>query len=237
MTTTEAPTAGDTEPYVRLGGLMYRDDAELCHLNLIEFWRESTRWGHGGELQEVDGVGLFATGSAYPWLSNYAFRLATSVSPYQVIERADEYFGTRGRGYVITVRECALDDDVRAAGVACGLAESDQYPAMVCRTPVVDRPAPAGIELRVAESPGAVADFAAANSAAWSTYSVPADLVPAIFSWPERVLAAHVRAFVAYDGDLPVAAALTLISHGIAGVYWVGTRAAYRYRNLARTWP
>ena len=50
---------------------------------------------------------------------------------------------------------------------------------------------------------------------------------------PERFLEPHIAAVVAYRGDEPVAAAMTLLSHGIAGVYWVATLAAARGQGLA----
>ena len=48
----------------------------------------------------------------------------------------------------------------------------------------------------------------------------------------DRVLEPHIAVVVAHDGDQPVAAAQALLSHGIAGVYWVGTLEAARGKGL-----
>src|SRR5207245_5319172 len=52
-------------------------------------------------------------------------------------------------------------------------------------------------------------------------------------SRPARLLASpHVVGVVAYDADGPKAAAMTVLSHTIAGVYWVGTVEPGRRRGL-----
>ncbi len=48
----------------------------------------------------------------------------------------------------------------------------------------------------------------------------------------DRLLEPHIAVVVAYDGDQPVAAAQAVLSHGIAGVYWVGTLEAARGKGL-----
>jgi RimJ/RimL family protein N-acetyltransferase len=54
-----------------------------------------------------------------------------------------------------------------------------------------------------------------------------------LLSRPARWLAPHVDARIVLEDDQPVAGALLLFSHGIAGVYWVGTIAAARGRGHA----
>jgi ribosomal protein S18 acetylase RimI-like enzyme len=48
----------------------------------------------------------------------------------------------------------------------------------------------------------------------------------------DTILAPHIAAFVAYMGDEPVACAMTLVSHRVAGVYYVGTVEHARRRGL-----
>ena len=45
--------------------------------------------------------------------------------------------------------------------------------------------------------------------------------------------APHVQGFVGYCDGQPVAAALVYLSHGIAGINWVGTVSAARGRRFA----
>ncbi len=45
----------------------------------------------------------------------------------------------------------------------------------------------------------------------------------------------HIVAFVARVDDVPAAAAMTIVTHGVAGIYWVGTVPTMRGRGLARS--
>ena len=208
--------------------------ARLGHLNLIEFGRESSRWGRGGGVQEDDGVVLYATGTSLPVLSNGAFRVDESVPAESVVAKAEAWFGARRRGYTIQVRDTGQDDDLRAACETYGLlAFGEGGPEMVCRARVTDPSLPAGAELRVVDSEADVAEFAAVNARAYATYGMPPDAAPDTFSLPGRLLASpHVRAVLARVDGVAVAAALTFASHGIAGVYWVGTVDESRGRGL-----
>ena len=47
----------------------------------------------------------------------------------------------------------------------------------------------------------------------------------------QSCLKPHWRAFVVYEREQPVSAAALLLSHGIAGIYWVATSAAARGRG------
>jgi hypothetical protein len=203
--------------------------ARLGHLNLLEFGRESTRWGEG-RLEERDGVLLFATGSTLPVLVNGAFRLHDDVAAADVVARADEFFRTLGRGYSVMVRDSGEDDDLATACEVAGLSVFGAGgPQMVCRARLKDVPLGEGVELRTVTSADEVRDFAAVSSEAYATYGMPADVVPALISRPARFLASpNVVSVVAYLDGEPVAAAQTLLSHGIAGVYWVGTVEAAR---------
>jgi ribosomal protein S18 acetylase RimI-like enzyme len=210
------------------------DLARRAHLNLLEFSRESTRWGIGGRLEERDGVLLYATGTWVPVLNNGAFRLDASVAATDVIARAEDFFRELRRGYTIMVRDTGEDDDLVEASTAAGLTAFDQSPPeMVCRERLADAPAPDRVELRVVSTPEEVADFAAVNSNAYATYGMPTDALPAVFSRPEGLLAAeNVVSVVAYADGEAVGAAQTLVSHGIAGVYWVGTVDGARGRGI-----
>ena len=209
--------------------------AALGHLNLLEQSRQSAGWGVGGSFDDEDGILVFATGSWLPVLCNGAFRSDDLADPTMLIERADAYFGERKRGYTVMVRNLPVDDDLRQACASEGLtAFGDPSPEMVCRAPVSGG-VPDGIELRRVVTADAVADFAAVSGDAYGTYGMPADVPSEVFSAPARFLAEpNVDAVVAYAGTVPVAAALVLLSHGIAGVYWVGTVGSARGRGLGR---
>jgi GNAT superfamily N-acetyltransferase len=208
------------------------DDDSLGHLNLVEFSRESTRWGVGGSLAEIDGVVLFATGAWIPVDCNGAFRLDSAVDPRAVIRHADEFFGRLGRGYSVRVR-ADRDRDLAGACVDAGLvAFGEPIPHMVCSSPR-RLPALDGVEISPVTTPDELADFTAVNADAYGTYGMPSGVIEGMFSRPRRFLdAPHVMAFVARRGGVPESGALTMLSHGVAGVYWVGTVEAARGKGL-----
>ncbi|HEY2429692.1 MAG TPA: GNAT family N-acetyltransferase, partial [Acidimicrobiales bacterium] len=105
-------------------------------------------------------------------------------------------------------------------------------PEMVCRTRLADVPVGEGVELRWASDEAGINDFIAVNSDAYSTYGMPREVVAETIVDPRRVLVPHIHTVVAYVEGAPVAAAQTVLSHGIAGVYWVGTVEAARGRGL-----
>jgi len=62
---------------------------------------------------------------------------------------------------------------------------------------------------------------------------MPLEVASDVLSRPDRFLAApNVYSVVAYLDGTPAAAAQTILSHGIAGVYWVGTIEEARGRGL-----
>ncbi len=54
------------------------------------------------------------------------------------------------------------------------------------------------------------------------------------FEFAERIVRPHVISVVAYVKDEPVSAAMAILSHGIAGIYWVGTVESGRRRGLGQ---
>jgi hypothetical protein len=216
-------------------GALLGDASHLGHLNLLELSRESTRWGHGGALEENNGILLYATGSWLPVTCNGAFRYDDSADPVELITRADAFFGARKRGYAVMVRDRPEDDDLcRACGDGGLEMFGEPAPEMICRTPVAEHH-PEGIELRIVSTESEVVDFATATGVAYSTYGMPVDAPVRLMNLPRRILdAPHVIVVVAYDGSEAVGGAMTLLSHGIAGLYWVGTVDKVRRRGVGR---
>ena len=70
------------------------------------------------------------------------------------------------------------------------------------------------------------------NDRAYSTIGMPVGTVTGAFTDPEPFLVPHVHSVVAYADGEAAAAAQVILSHGISGVYWVGTVDAARGRGL-----
>jgi ribosomal protein S18 acetylase RimI-like enzyme len=210
--------------------------AELGHRNLIAYCLAGTRWNQRGEVRE--GVGLLAYfgGSWLPVGCNGAFRTSDAVEPAELIAWADGYFGSRGRGYSIKVRDTDQDDEVRAACTAHGLRVfSEPAPQMVCRARLAVPELPAGVQLRRVEDAAGVADFVAVNTEAYATYGMPTDVMADLFDRPDAVVADPDTAIVvAYAEGRAVATALVFVSDGTSSLQWVGTRSEARHLHLGR---
>jgi len=218
-------------------GTNLTDDAvaELCHANCIEFAREGARRSLTvGEVAERDGVLLFATGSDFPIIANGAFRLDPAVPAADVIATADAWFSERGRGWSLgTTDWSGADEDLRAAAVVAGLVPTIDMPGMVCDERLTDASPPDGIEVRVLSTEAETAAFIAMCDGAYTSVGLPEGVFPAMSVPPLRTAPANEVTVGAFDGDALVSGAQVMFSHGIAGVYAVGTSEAARGRGLA----
>lgn len=205
----------------------------LGHLNLIQFYRESPSWSLGGVVHEEAGVLLFATGSTFPIMMNGALRTDDSADPDDLVGRADEFFAQRERGFSLWIRE-GIDEDLAQAAGRFGLVELLRQPEMVCAQRLPVQLLPNDVEIRRVTTVEDVRCFAEINASAYTVYGMRPAALRQAFSSPERMLLPHVVAAIAYVDGKPAAAAVTLASHGIAGIYWVGTIEAYRGRGLAK---
>jgi ribosomal protein S18 acetylase RimI-like enzyme len=202
---------------------------ELSHRNLIAHCRYSPSWGVGGQAVERDGVLLFA-GSSPAIGYNGAFRLQPDVSPETVIEQSDEFFGALGRGYIIRARDTGEDDDVRAACDKRGLLLSDRrVPQMARTTRFPHVPLPPNTEVRLAATIEDIAEFVRVCGSAYTSSGLSPQVVAMLFSLPDRLLdCLNAVQVVTYLDGRAVAAAQTWLSHGVAGIYWVGTAQEVR---------
>src|SRR5262245_17898957 len=211
---------------------MTRDELILLSdLNMAEAFRDMSRRA-GGSVLDAEGLLLWAGGHSMPVLANGAMRLTPTLTAAAVIERADRFFGARGRGYTLMVRAHA-DPDLAAAATAAGFASFGDAPAMVVERRLPDRAPPAGVTVELVTTAAHVAAFAAINGAAYATYGMPPDVAPAVLGVPDVVIGPHIRAYVASVDGVPRAAAMVILTHGVGGIYWVGTVPEARGRGLA----
>ena len=199
--------------------------SSLGHMNYIEFGRFLARCsGRAGTILEQGGMVFHAPRSSFPVLFNAAWRVDRTVDADEALSRADAFFGALSRGYSINLRDgFAEDDDLRAAAESAGLIALLHAPEMVCWQPVESRPLPEAVELRWIRDQETLDAFVEVNESAYTSLGMPVGAIAEAVTDLASVTAPNVHSVVAYLEGEPVAAAQTILSHSIAGVYFVGT--------------
>ena len=208
-------------------------DFAALDANLVESLREAARWQRGARLYEGDGL-LIARGSTdFPvGLSNAALRLDPSVPADEVIARARAHF--EGRSFTLWVRG-APDADLEVAAKSAKLLPISDVPSpwMVLRKPLPDPAPPRGVRVELVRDVSQIRDVVAVSQAAWAPAGLPPAETASLLARADRMLAPHLVWSLVWQGDCPAACAMSLCSHGVAGIYWVGTVPDARRRGLA----
>jgi len=208
------------------------DLVELSDLAFAEANRELARRA-GGAVHDEDGLLLLAGATDLPVLFNAAMRTERGLSGREAIARADRFFGERRRGYSVLLRAHAPDDDLRAAASDAGLTPFGDMPAMFLDHRLADVAPPPGVALRVVEGDEDAAEFGRVMGEAYATYGMPVECGIAGVGRLAVLRAPHIRALLALVDGRPAGGAMVILSHGIAGIYWVGTVPEARGRGLA----
>jgi GNAT superfamily N-acetyltransferase len=97
---------------------------------------------------------------------------------------------------------------------------------------------PEGLAIRRVATDEGRRDFLHVTAEAYAVYQHPRALAEDQFVALESVCAPHVQGFVGYAGTAPAAAAAVYLTHGVAGIGWVGVVPAHRGRRYAEavTW-
>lgn len=204
---------------------------DLADANLLEAIREHARWQHPCELVEAGGVLLVAGPNAFPGaFRNSVVRVDGRVPAAEVLERAQDFFSKRGRGFTVLVR--SRDKDIDDTLQVRGFAPTADSPCMLIEAPPAAPDIPAGIRIERFRSESQVQDAVRINEEAYQALKLPAQETRLFFGRPAQLLSPRIIGFVAYCDGAPVATALTILSGEGAGVYWVGTATAARRAGL-----
>ena len=207
---------------------------QRLHLNLIDSSRQLFELDGGAVIEAGDGWLLGAGSPSHPVISNAAFRGDDSVNPGELISKAKDFFAARGRGFSIWTRgDQPEDQDLTAAVSEAGLQLVYEMPEMILEAPVEQPPLPDGAELQRLSEAGQAGDYWKVAAASYASIGFPPEVFGG-YSNHDGLLAANVAAFIAYLDDEPVSIAMTIVSHGIAGIYWVGSLEQARGKGLGR---
>jgi len=194
-------------------------------LNEQELWREMVRWS-GGRIVEERGVLLVDGPSSY---LRVAIRTDPRLDAAAVVARATEFFAADPSGFLVLARR-PDDADIERAALAAGFRAGWTERSMALGSPPTPGAVPAEVEVRVVDDPSAVVDYGRVVARA-NDDPGERERAPLLFH-DETIIAPHIGAFVAYLGDEPVACAMTLLSHRVAGVFYVATVEHARRRGL-----
>jgi ribosomal protein S18 acetylase RimI-like enzyme len=205
---------------------------ELCDLNYAESNRELARRS-GGVVHDEDGLLLFVNAANLPVLFTAAMRYDDRLDAREAVARANAFFAARGRGYSVILRGRERDEDLRAAAADAGMSPFGEPPGMVLERRLDDALPGPGVELRRVESAADAAAFGRVMGEAYATYGMPVECGPDAVGKLDVLRAPHVATFLASVEGKPAAGAMVILTHGVAGIYWVGTLPDARGRGLA----
>lgn len=186
----------------------------LADLTLAEYLRYLA--AYGGAVAEEDGLLLFAGAHRQPNpYRNGVLRLNDALSPREVLRLAEDFFGPRKSGYALWAREQRDGDLEHTAGDA-GLRELERLPELVIEQLPDYLPPPDGVEIRRAADARTREDYLDLVADAWGMASMPREVAARVFFDPDSLDVSNVAAFVAYYDDMPLSAAMTLVTHEVA---------------------
>ena len=205
---------------------------EAADLNFIEFNRHGARTTKGGRVHEEDGLVFFMPGHRFPVGFTGVMRTDSRVAPSEAIERAHAFFAPQGQVYThVLMRH--RDDDLAEALEAAGVGALSDSPGMVCDLPLPDVATPSGVSIERVQDAAGVRAFGDISGTAYASLGMPAKFGPAHFADDASLLQPHITAVLARLDGAPVGGAMCLLSHGVAGIYWVGTLPEARGRGIA----
>ena len=204
------------------------------HLNLIESSQQLFGLDPDATVEVGEGWFFGAGSNPHPTISNAAFRADDDLASVEFLARASDFFASRGRGFSVWVRgDQPEDEDLAAAARAAGLELVYAMPEMALETKVEQPPLPPGAELREVTAPKQAVEYWQIAAASYTSLGFPPEVFGG-YSDHAGLLAENVAAFVAHLDGEPVSIAMTIVSHGVAGIYWVGSLERARGKGLGR---
>ncbi len=203
-----------------------------AHLNLIDSFRRLFELDSGAAIEVTDGWLFAAATPDHPAISNTAFRIDDDLDPDEFLARAKSFFGKRGRGFSVWARgEQPEDRDLIDAAESSGLMRIHELPEMVLRDRAKTRPLADGAELKQVTDSDQAEDYWRIAASAYADNGFP----PEVFGFNDDhagLWADDIAAFIAYLDGKPVSIAMTVVNHGVAGIYWVGSLGEARGKGL-----
>jgi GNAT superfamily N-acetyltransferase len=204
------------------------------HLNLVDSSQRLAEVDPGTVVERAGGWLLSAGSLEHPVVANAVFRIDDGADPGELISRARSFFGERKRGFCLWGRGGVEEDrDLAAAAEDAGLQCVYEMPEMLLAERAEEPRLPDGAELRRIGSTEEFAEYWRIAAASYTSLGFPPELFEAN-KRSEGLLADDVAAFAAHLDGEPVSIAMTIVSHGVAGIFWVGSLEPARGKGLGR---
>ncbi|MBA3740719.1 MAG: GNAT family N-acetyltransferase [Chloroflexi bacterium] len=193
-------------------------------------------WGQyasrvGGRVVVDAGLTFVVGTHPTPIIINTVFRTDPSVAPMELFAHSQAFYEAIGHRFALLTSDPA-DADLNAAAETNGWSMAAKLPAMVCRSPVPDRPLPAGASLRRTDPLVDIGAFRAVIREGFASGEDEIAAVETVFSLPAALDAPDTVAVIASIDGHDAAAAMVDVIEGMGYVGWVGTLPAFRRRGL-----
>jgi ribosomal protein S18 acetylase RimI-like enzyme len=208
------------------------DLLRLADLNLVEFWCQTAKCVPDTEILEYQDSVFINSGLEFSGHS-FAFNLAldTNESPGDFLARAKAFFAERKPMFSLQLRAHADQSLIQYCKDNKVLLMSEA-PGMALDEPVKGSKPPSEASLNWVEDKRGVKDFKNVVAEAFQDLGLSRGITESYFVEFERVLNPYTVMVVAYLKGKPAGAAMAMLSHGIGGVYWVGTTKKARGMGL-----
>lgn len=214
------------------------DEATLLHhmdLNMWAMYADFARAGRGGEVWEPPGLTLVRHPRGNFFVNMVMARDAVDLPA--VLLAAREFYGRHAAAYSIWTRDHA--DRALAEGLAAkGFHEAFSMPGMALLGDPGTQRKPPELKIRAAVNDEGRRDFLDVTAESYAIYGQRRETAEDVFASLDGVCAPHVQGLVGYVDGRPVAAAMAYVSHGVAGIGWVGVVTDARGKGYAAavTW-
>lgn len=208
--------------------------------NQVAYFRHLALHAAGGSVEEDDRYLLFAGGHPYPGTYvNGAIRKSGAIGAAELMARADVFFGTRSRPYVLWSRAHAdADIDAEARRRQLWARPPVEGNSCILRTqPLARREVPAGYRISRAEGDDDLRAYLALVARNWELAGVEEQLAESLLFSVASLRSDDVAVLLAWneaDGNL-VAGISGFLAADCLGVEWGATDPEARGHGLAAT--
>lgn len=205
---------------------------ELADHNFTQSLREHARWAQGDICESHGGIVLRGATDFPVGPFNALARVHEHHSASLLVDWAHASFAATDRRFSIYARRHA-DADLEAECQVRRYRECGRLSVMALTRRTAPPREACSAELVRVTTAALFADFVDVARESFETLALPQQVVSATFRSHNCLQAPHLELILARKAGKPVACALSIQAHWVAGVYWVGTVPSQRGQGFA----